>query len=228
MMRSFIVALFVWLICLPGSLPAGTEGDPTAGPEDVDEFVEAELSLNQEERREELRGATVLAVDLGDTLPWQRLGLAMIRLEEAWLGWTISAGGGRFRTTGQLAGGAWQATVESRTLGGGGRWYPTGLTPVYLEGGAGLVSWNGVLTLNEGSGRWHYNSHGINIYMSPGFSFVFESGLFLEYSVFRISRAWMLENSLTGKDKAAGSGLADELQRSYSWSFLNLRLGWVF
>lgn len=210
--------------------------DAAATDEDVtDEFAEAELKPGQEEIRALFSYGAALGY--GVIAPWQIYSVAFMNHRDAWSSDVYSVGGGNFVFTGSYGERSYELTIDSRSFFYGRRFYFTELGPFFFEPLVGYATWEGrseptaagmtggpeIDKLDVG-----FHASGPVLGLNFGLHWAWSSGFFLEYSIFRLGRAFVLSKSYTEASEQGRKTVVKNLEQPLSWGYANFRLGWHF
>ena len=199
-----------------------------------DELEQEELSLSHDEIRNRYQYG--VALTQGVVLPWQMRGGALYKLEGEYASHLLSTGGGHFSFYDSTTSRRDKTAFDSISLFYSYRVFFTEMMPIFFEGSVGYATWNGTfeamdLGLENAGGSEvasAFEASGAVTGINLGFMWPWENGIFVEYSLFRIGKSFILEDRYDAFDSIVRKRVQNQIESPLSWGYLNLRLGWLF
>lgn len=194
-----------------------------------------ELALSQSELLP--KANQMLSIGIGAAMPWQNFNVQWGLRKSADELWHFSAGGGNDVLTGRSQLRSYELEVRSQSLVGGIRYFFSERFPFYAEPLISFVQWDGDISpkgsdpatdtvaakLDSG-----FSGQGVIFGGNLGFIWLWENGFFVDYSIFRLGKAWALKISTSTDSDETRAAVKDNLQRWLSWDFANITVGYFF
>lgn len=216
---------------LDAPFPLTSEGDGVSVAPDNEVLLELEQFEIQEGFE---RG---VALGLGVIAPWQKIAVHGLARAGTHRFWTANLGGGNFDMNGVHDARTYLLTIDTYSLVLGHRWMMARLLPFFVEPMFGYGAWHGrvepkgsdpatdtvAATLDSS-----FSASGLMVGAQVGLFWVWENGVFLEYSIFRVGRGLPFNHAYSTRSDASRAAVRENLEHWYAWGFANLTLGWSF
>lgn len=233
------------LCVLLSSAPRAFSETQASQPQEADALEESTLSpLSDEERSEELAFTQAelqsqlrraYALDIGPVMPWTRFGLGMLWKAGPSID-AASVGLGDFSFSGNEKSRNYQISLKDQTFAFSKSYRHAGFAPIYLEPFVGYVHWTGDIqprgedALNDeiaSSLSSSFDIHGVQLGANVGISWIFSSGLFVDYKLMSVSSAVLLQQTYTHNTAEARAKVRELLEGPLSMNTVHLRIGYA-
>lgn len=214
--------------------PPSTEVVKT--PPDEVSALSDELRFSHEELRS--RFDYLVAAGLGSGRPWQGYGLEMGSIVAKDFVAGLFVGGGSFEESGILEERAYDVRGRTRSAGGSLRLFSSHFTHLSVEGILGYASWEGSVDPHgsdeeEVETAAHklssgFRATGVFAGIAAGFAWVWESGLFLEWTPVGMRVSKMLQKDYDRDNASVDKAVKFAVERASIYGLTNLKVGYLF
>lgn len=204
-------------------------------------LVESEvLALSQTEVRSRFRYGAALA--LGSLRPWETYAIeGGAILNHLWY-LAMTGGAGRLSTSGMDGGRGYDLNVDSRTVGVDGRWFAPRLDGLSVATYLGYTSWTGRVAFQGGGDELDdeetvaadrrvsvpFEATGLSTALSVAFSWLWDRGIYLEWTVMGVGRTWLVSGSVPHGDDFATAAVRRDLEHVVFFGLADLKIGCFF
>lgn len=221
---------------------AGAADDPAY----QDEVEREALALSQSEMRARFRYLVALAV--GNARAWETYALEGGAPLGADAVVSLFAGTGKLSASGIEDDAAYDLTVQARSTGVDYRWYVPRLDGLSLSTSVGYVAWSGKVDPQGADGdellddgeedaaeastdprlTSGFEATGLFVGVGAAVSWLWESGIYLEWTLVGLRKSKVLESSFDRDSDLAEKVAARDLERMAFYGLANLKLGYFF
>jgi hypothetical protein len=226
----------------PDDIVPESEFLPADGEDDADGTV-AEINRQQaKELREthaEIRGRHdyALSLGLGSSKPWQVLTVEAASLAVPGFELGIYAGTGHFTSSSIVSEKSYDLQVSSRSAGVSARYHFSRLQGLSVETVLGYGAWEGHVTLygadedvedDPDKVTAGFNGNGVVFGLSTALTWLWDNGVFLEWTPIGVRRTKLLQKDLTRDTDAVRRAVSNTVERPALYVLTNLELGYLF
>lgn len=221
-------------------LPRGDDDPATqeseANVDAIERMHRDELSYSNDEIRSRYAGG--LSVTLGSTRPWQTYSIDAFFLPRSEVAYGLYAGGGSVTQNGVAFEQTYDLTVQTRAFGVSGRYHFKRLKRISIEALLGYAAWNGRFTPHDGNEdeatidptkvSSSYRATGLAFGFDCVIDWVWESGVFLDWTPVGVRRSRVLQVDLSRGDASVTRHVTRDLERAAFYGITNVRVGYLF
>lgn len=213
-----------------GEFEEDAESPSESSEEDLEAEGNSDLLTTQGERRVVGRHAVLLT--LGESSPWNSVGLRAMRWHHQTFASSLSLGSGRFHQV--ASSGVHDVTTTSNNIGFRSQWWPSENFPLAIVGDVGLHKW-GVKTkcITGGStgqctdGKW--TATGGSMAAGVMLSWLSEDQVMIEWTILSVKTSSPWKQSWDGRDGSSGEAEAREfVQKRSLLNVANFSMGLYF